>query len=140
MNKKIGQPMASPKYFTHPHYTNSRPQKATLTRLTNGAKTSMALFRFDYLFPCHEGVLVYAKSLEEARFIQQRHASSNVNRTTNSGLILKPFRVAGDAIELDYRSSIAGTIEEKKLLRSELIVVNSQFETGYQEAGINGQF
>jgi len=99
---------------------------------------STKLFRFDYLIPCYESVLVYAESLEEARFKQQRHASSNANSPTNSSVILKALRVAGDVIELDYRSAIAGTTKEKKLLRTELIVVNSQFETGYQEAGING--
>lgn len=99
---------------------------------------SIKLFSFDYLIPCHEGVLVYAESPEEARFKQQRHASSNANRTTNSGVILKPLRVAGDAAALGYRSAIPGTTEEKKLLRSELIVLNSHFETGYQKVSING--
>ena len=95
------------------------------------------LFRFDYLFPCHEGVLVYAKSLEEARFIQQRHAISSEVCATDSSAILKPFRVAGGVTELDHRSATAGTVEEQKLLRTELIVLNSQFETGYQEVVIN---
>lgn len=98
---------------------------------------SMTLFRFDYLFPCHEGVLVYAKSLEEVRFRQQRHASSDNNGSTDSGVILKPFRVAGGVTELNYRSAIAGTAEEKKLLRAELIVLNSQFEAGYREVEAN---
>ncbi len=137
MGKKIDQPMASPKCFTHPHYTNSHSQKATLTRLSKGTKTSIKLFRFDYLFPSHGRVLVYAKSLEEARFMQQRHASSNENYATDSGVILKPFRVTGDVTELGYRSATAGTAEEQKLLRTELIVLNSQFETGYQEVVIN---
>ena len=61
---------------------------------------SVKLFRFDYLFPCYEGVLVYAESPEEARFKQQRHASSNANRTTNSDVILKPLHVAGNAAEI----------------------------------------
>ena len=92
---------------------------------------STKLFRFDYLLPCYESVLVYAESLEEAQFKQQSHAISNANRTTNSGVILKPLRVAGDATELKYRSAISGTTGEKKLLRSKLIVLNSHFETGY---------
>ena len=99
---------------------------------------SIKPFRFDYLLPCYESVLVYAESLEEARFKQQRHASSSANRTINSDVIVKPLRVAGDATELKHRSEIAGATAEKKLLRSELIVLNSQFETGYQEAGTNG--
>ena len=98
---------------------------------------STQLFRFDFLFPCYEGVLVYATSLEEALFKQRHHASANNDCATDSGVILKPRRLAGGVTELDCRSAIAGTAEEKKLLRTELIVLNSQFETGYQEVGIN---
>lgn len=101
---------------------------------------SIKLFRFDFLFPCYEGVLVYASSLEEARFKQQRHASSGSSGSTDSDVILKPFRITGGVTELDYRSAIAGTAEEKKLLRAELIVLNSRFETGYQEVGTNDYF
>ena len=98
---------------------------------------SMKLFRFDYLLPCYEGVLVYATSLEEARFKQQREAIADSKNHSSSSVIVKPCRTAGGVVEVNYRSAIAETAEEKKLLRTELIVLNSQFETGYQEVETN---
>ncbi|OUS15270.1 hypothetical protein A9Q88_11990 [Gammaproteobacteria bacterium 50_400_T64] len=98
---------------------------------------SMKLFRFDYLFPCYEGVLVYARDPEDARVKQMMATTADSNNSSRHDVIIKPCRTAGGVVEVDYRSAIAGTIEETRLLNSELTVLNSKFETAYQVVEIN---
>ena len=94
---------------------------------------SIKLFRFDYVLPCYEGVLVYARSLEEARLKQMRTITCDSNNPYSDDVIIKQRRTTGGVVEINYRSAIAGTIEEKRLLTSELVVLKSSFKTAYQE-------